>query len=88
MALFIACISMYLVNPLLSVALLDWFVIFLGIAFLFYKGTLKLSAEFSESNSLCMGKLEDSVTNIVSAKLFARNDYEENIYQNMFTIAH
>ncbi len=76
MALFIACISMYLVNPLLSVALLIWSVIFLGIAFLFYKGTLKLSAEFSESNSLCMGKLVDSVTNIVSAKLFARNDYE------------
>lgn len=77
MALIIACISMAFVSPLSSLVLLVWSIVFLGIAFLFYRETLKLSAEFSESNSLCMGKLVDSVTNIISAKLFARQDYEK-----------
>lgn len=76
LALFIACISMYFVSPLSSLVLFVWSVVFLGIAFMFYKQTLKLSADFSESNSLCMGKLVDSVTNIINAKLFARHEYE------------
>lgn len=74
--LLIACVSMYMVNPLSSIVLLLWSIVFLGIAFLFYRNTLKYSADFSESNSVCMGKLVDSVTNIISAKLFARNAYE------------
>ncbi len=76
MTLIIACISMFLVNPLSSIVLLLWSLVFLGIAYMFYKKTLIYSAEFSESNSVCMGKLVDSVTNIISAKLFARSEYE------------
>jgi len=76
-ALFIAIITMFLVNPVCSLILLIWAVLFLGIACLFYKKTLGYSTLFSESNSLCMGKLVDSVTNIISSKLFARTDYEK-----------
>jgi len=76
MTLLIAILTMYLVNPLSSLILLVWSVLFLGIVLLFHKKTLILSTLFSESNSICMGKLVDSVTNILSSKLFARNDYE------------
>lgn len=78
MSLIIAVFVMYLVNPLSSMVLLLWSVIFLGIAFFFYKKTLWFSTVFSESNSVCMGKLVDSVTNIISSKLFARNLFERH----------
>lgn len=78
MCLFIACISLFLVNPLSSVVLLLWSLVFLTIVFIFYKKTLWFSERFSESNSVCMGKLVDSVNNIVSAKLFARHQYERD----------
>lgn len=74
--LIIATIMMYLVNPLFSLVLIIWSSLFLGIVFLFYKKTLWYSTRFSESNSVAMGKLVDSVTNIISAKLFAENAYE------------
>lgn len=77
MALIVAVIAMYFVNPFFSGVLLLWAVFFLGIGFLFYKSTLTRAALFSEINSFSMGKLVDSVTNIVSSKLFARNVYEK-----------
>lgn len=76
MALFVATVSMYFVHPLLSVVLIIWSVLFLGTIALFYKKTLWFSTIFSECNSVCMGKLVDSVTNIVSAKFFAQGAYE------------
>lgn len=76
MALFVATIAMYFVHPLLSVVLVVWSFLFLGTILIFYKKTLWFSTIFSESNSTAMGKLVDSVTNIVSAKFFARGKYE------------
>lgn len=74
--LFIATATIYYVNPMAGLVLLGWSILFLGVAFLTYKKTLKYSTIFSECNSLCMGKLVDSVTNIINAKLFARSNYE------------
>jgi len=76
MALLVATVSMYFVHPLLSVVLIVWSILFLGTICLFYKKTLRLSTIFSESNSICMGKLVDSTTNILNAKFFARGQYE------------
>lgn len=77
MALVIAAGSMCFVHPLLGVVLIAWSVVFLGVIALFYKKTLRLSSLFSESNSVAMGKLVDSITNIISTKLFARINYEQ-----------
>jgi len=76
-ALFIATATIYFVNALAGLVLLVWSFFFLGVAFFTYKKTLKYSIVFSESNSLCMGKLVDSITNIINAKLFARNTFEK-----------
>jgi len=78
-ALLVATLSMYFVSPLAATVLLVWSVLFLGIAFFFYKKTLWFASRFSESNSVCMGKLVDSVTNIMSSKIFARNSYEKTV---------
>lgn len=78
MCLIVAAVSLYLVNPLASIVLVVWSFLFVMIVFLFYKKTLWYSERFSESNSVCMGKLVDSITNIVTAKLFAHHDYERN----------
>jgi ATP-binding cassette subfamily B protein len=75
-ALTVAIISMYMINPLSSLVLLIWSVIFLVIVYLFYKKTLVLSEDFSESHSISMGKLVDSITNIINVKLFARGRFE------------
>lgn len=76
MCLIVAAISLYWVNPLSSLVLSLWSIIFLVIAFLFYPKTLRYAQQFSESNSVCMGKLVDSITNIVTTKLFAHSAYE------------
>lgn len=76
MCLVVAAISLYWVNPLSSLVLVVWSIVFLTIVFFFYPKTLWYSQRFSESNSICMGKLVDSITNIVTAKLFAHHDYE------------
>lgn len=82
MTLFVATIAMYFVHPLLSVVLFLWSILFLGIIAFFYKKTLRLSTIFSESNSVTMGKLVDSVTNIINSKLFARSQYEKKYLGN------
>lgn len=76
MALVVAIVGMYLIHPLSSIVLLLWSVLFLGVVYLCYPKTLLLSTAFSESNSVCVGKLVDSVTNILSSKLFARGAFE------------
>lgn len=82
MTLLVATFSMYFVHPLLSLVLLLWSILFLGIIGFYYKKTLVLSTVFSESNSVTMGKLVDSVTNIINSKLFARNEFEKRYLAN------
>lgn len=74
--LVIAIISMYFINPLSSLILCLWSVLFLAIVYMFYKKTLRLSEAFSESHSISMGKLVDSIMNIINIKLFARRRFE------------
>lgn len=68
--------SMSLVHPLFTAMLLVWAAVFMGIVVLFARKTLRYAASFSEANSLCMGKIVDSISNIMTAKLFARNQFE------------
>lgn len=76
MCLVIAIFSMYLVHPFSSMVLLLWSVVFLGIVVVCYHKMLRYSEVFSESHSVAMGKLVDSVTNIINVKLFARSRFE------------
>lgn len=74
----IAIISMYLVHPFFGIILAVWSLMYLLSIALFTKRILQLSSNFSESHSLCIGKVADSITNIITVKLFSRLNYERN----------
>lgn len=78
MTLLIATLVMCTVNIWFGIILLFWSGIFLLTVLFFYPRTLKYSHAFSETTSVCMGKLVDAVTNIMSSKLFAQQKFEQN----------
>ncbi|MFC1658986.1 ABC transporter ATP-binding protein [Pseudomonadota bacterium] len=74
--LFITAGAMYIIHPSLTVLMLFWAFLFIFFSFLFSKRSNKYSKDFSEERSTLTGKMVDSVSNIMSVKLFGRNDYE------------
>ncbi|CZG38587.1 Putative multidrug export ATP-binding/permease protein SAV1866 [Legionella pneumophila] len=80
---FIAIIVMYTVNPLFSIALLCWCVIFFVISAYFSSTIHKLSKNTSEAYSIYSGTLVDIIANISSVRLFSRFSYETNRLGNV-----
>ncbi len=78
LGLTIATITLLFLHPLFAVILLSWVVCFLLITFLFLKSIRNLSHVFAEARSSLVGKMVDSVSNIVNIRLFARHSYENN----------
>jgi ATP-binding cassette subfamily B protein len=72
----ILALVMGMVSPWFTLMLGIWAIVFLGTLLIFSKKTLEYAAIFSESNSIAMGKIVDSVSNIINAKLFARSRLE------------
>ena len=81
----IAIISMYLVHPFFGIILAIWSLMYLFSIALFTKKILKLSSVFSESHSLCIGKVADSITNIITVKLFSRLQHERSYLKQYIT---
>ena len=81
----IAIISMYLVHPFFGISLAIWSLMYLFSIALFTKKILKLSSVFSESHSLCIGKVADSITNIITVKLFSRLQHERSYLKQYIT---
>lgn len=72
----VAIIALLFVQPLFSIILLTWVVIFIFVTLLFLKPLKHLSTEFAESKTTIVGKMVDSVSNILNVRLFARQVYE------------
>ncbi len=68
--------TMYLVNPYFAFVLITWGVIFIAVSLLCLKRAQKYSEIFSEAKSKIVGKVVDSLSNILNIKLFSRNAYE------------
>ena len=77
-AFLIALGMMYFVNPLFSLILFVWATLFMSVTWWFSKKTKKLSRDFSESKSTLSGKIVDSITNLISVRIFARHSFENN----------
>lgn len=76
LSLIVATITMYFVHPYFAFVLFSWSVLFITIAvFLSRKGVV-YSEDFSEARSTVIGKVVDSLTNILNVKLFGRRGYE------------
>lgn len=77
-ALLIACFAMASVNHNLALIFLAWIIIFLGCSYFLSKEPHLLSEKLSKSQTKLMGKIIDSITNILTVRLFARQKFEIN----------
>ncbi|MEE9423759.1 MAG: ABC transporter ATP-binding protein, partial [Methylococcales bacterium] len=64
------------VNTRLALTLAGWISVYVMISFLLALRCRDYAREYAASRSLVSGKIVDSVTNIMNAKIFARRDYE------------
>ena len=65
------------VNHQLALTLGIWIACYVLVSFLLAKRCRRYARAYAASRSLVSGKIVDSVTNIMNAKLFARRDYEK-----------
>ncbi len=84
LALLIACVAMYTVNPWFAIALFSWAVIFLSFSILSAKKAHYLAHIYSEDFSLLVGKTLDSINNVINIRMFSRKTHEtRNIQQQL-----
>jgi ATP-binding cassette, subfamily B, bacterial len=69
-------ITLFTVHPLFALALILWSVAFFTFSYFLAKKAEKYSTDFSEARSTVMGKVVDTITNILNIKLFATERYE------------
>ena len=67
---------MFFVNPYFAYVLFVWSIIFISASIILSKKAQKYSEIFSDSRSTVVGKIVDSIGNILNVKLFASNAYE------------
>jgi ATP-binding cassette subfamily B protein len=84
LGLSVAVIVLLFVHPIFAVILVAWVLIFLIITFYFLKPIQHLSHVFAESKTSVVGKMVDSIGNIINVRLFARHaDENQYIYQGI-----
>lgn len=76
-SLIIASIMMYFVSPIFSLIFISWAVMFLGVTLYYTKFAHHKSLTFSESRSKLFGVVIDSISNIISIKLFTKHRQEQ-----------
>lgn len=76
---------MFLVHPYFSAVLIVWGAIFITSSILLSKKTQKYSEAFSETRSAVLGKIVDSISNILNVKLFSRERYENQYLKGYLT---
>lgn len=75
----VAVIILLCIHPIFAVVLIGWACVFLLITFLFLKPIQQLSHDFAESKTTAVGRMVDSISNIMNVRLFARH-IDENRY--------
>jgi ATP-binding cassette subfamily B protein len=79
LGLSVAIITLLFIHPIFAVILLGWAIAFLLITFFFLRPIQQLSHVFAESKTSVVGKMVDSISNIINIRLFVRHD-DENRY--------
>lgn len=73
----VALIILFDANGQLAIVLTLWLAIYVVVSYVLAKRCRVYAQEFSAARSLVTGKVVDSVTNVMNAKMFARRKYEE-----------
>ena len=74
----VALIILFNASGELTLVLSLWLGIYIYVSYLLAKRCRSYSQEFAAARSLVTGKIVDSVTNVMNAKMFARRQYEED----------
>ena len=74
----VALIVLFGASGDLALVLSLWLGIYIYVSFLLAKRCRVYAQDFAEARSLVTGKIVDSVTNVMNAKMFARRRYEED----------
>lgn len=82
MALVVASLFLYTVHPLFSIILSCWAAIFVTASYFLAKGSEGKSFRLADAFAALNGVMVDSVTNIVSAKIFSNIPHEEERISN------
>lgn len=87
MAVIAATYMLSLVSPIFSAILLFWAIIFITISSILALHFSHYATEFAESYSQLNGSLVDSISNIVTSKMFANEHFEEaRINNSLLTV--
>jgi len=79
LGLIVAIVMLLFVNPIFSITLIAWLFVFLIATFVFLKPIQVLSSDFAQAKTTVVGKMVDSLGNILNVRLFSRF-YDENCY--------
>jgi ATP-binding cassette subfamily B protein len=74
----VALILLFNASGELALALSLWLGIYVYVSYLLARRCRVYAQDFAEARSLVTGKVVDSVTNVMNAKMFARRQYEED----------
>ncbi len=74
----VALILLYGASGDLALALSLWLGVYVYVSFLLARRCRVYAQDFAAARSLVTGKVVDSVTNLMNAKMFARRQYEED----------
>lgn len=82
LSLVIGIITMFLVSPYFAFVIIVWSIIFISVSAMLSKKAQLYAENFSEARSTVVGKIIDSISNILNVKLFAREGYEKHYLRN------
>ena len=74
----VALIILFNASGELALVLSLWLGVYIYVSYLLAKRCRSYSQDFAAARSLVTGKIVDSVTNVMNAKMFARRQYEED----------
>jgi len=74
----VALIILFNASGELALVLSLWLAIYIYVSYLLARRCRVYAQDFAEARSLVTGKVVDSVTNVMNAKMFARRQYEED----------
>jgi ATP-binding cassette subfamily B protein len=74
--LLIAFVTAYCVNPIFSLILVSWFIVFASVSILMSKNLATLSDAQASAESIVVGELVDSLSNHSNVRIFSRKSYE------------
>ncbi len=82
----VSLVLLFGVNLELAFALGAWITAYVGISYVLAVRCRRYAREYAAARSLVSGKIVDSVTNIMNAKLFARRDFERSYLEGYLNI--